>query len=179
MWIVYLILQHFCWGRPHLTPVPFMLFSICWLHLTPTSVHSMTTANSKMPRISHGSILQVTKTLSLFHLWMRRLLLMTEVCFIYCWSCDINVRGTLKFQYSNSATHVTLCNSHPLITQYMSHIVYPYHIVPLSISVPCYCHPTPFPSCFTYYFQYFLYFIFSPYLSSVIHCWLLCTLFLM
>ena len=68
---------------------------------------------------------------------------------------------------------------HPLITQYMLHIVYPYHVVPLSISVPCYCHPIPSPSCFTYYFQYFLYFIFSPYLSSVIRCWLLCTLFLM
>jgi len=68
---------------------------------------------------------------------------------------------------------------HPLITQYVLHIVYPYHINPLSISVPCYCHPTPSLSCFTYYFQYFLYFIFSPYLSSVIHCWLLCTLFLM
>jgi len=70
-------------------------------------------------------------------------------------------------------------SQHPLITQYMSHIVYPYHVVPLSIYVPCYCHPIPSPSCFTYYFQYFLYFISSPYLTSMIHCWLLCTLFLM
>ena len=29
-------------------------------------------------------------------------------------------------------------SQHPLITQYMLHIVYPYHIIPLSISVPCY-----------------------------------------
>jgi len=85
----------------------------------------------------------------------------------FLWLCAIvHLKSRTKLQY-------------PLITQYMSHIVYPYHIVPLFISVPCYCHTTPSPSCFTYYFQYFLYFISFPCLSSVICHWLLCTLFLM
>ena len=70
------------------------------------------------------------------------------------------VRGTPKFQYSDYATLCDSCDTlqflrlcviihlksrtksqHLLITQYMSHIVYPYHIIPLSISVTCYCHP--------------------------------------
>ncbi len=37
-------------------------------------------ANSKMPMISHSSIRQVTRTLSLFHLWTERLSQMMEVC---------------------------------------------------------------------------------------------------
>jgi len=96
--------------------------------------------------------------------------------FQLCDSCD-----TLQFLQFCAIVHLKsrTKSQHPFITQYMSHIVYPYHVVPLSVSVPRYCHPIPSPSCFTYYFQYFLYFIFSPYLSSVIHCWLLCTLFLM
>ena len=96
--------------------------------------------------------------------------------FRVCNSCD-----TLQFLRLCAIIHLKSRteSQHLLITQYMSHIVYPYHVIPLSISVPCYCHPIPSPSCFTYYFQYFLYFISSPYLSPVIHCWLLCTLFLM
>ena len=93
-----------------------------------------------------------------------------------CNSCD-----SLQFLRLCAIICLKSCteSQHPLITQYVLHIVYPYHVVPLSISVPCYCHPIPSPSCFTYYFQYFLYFISSLYLSSVICCWLLCTLFLM
>jgi len=93
-----------------------------------------------------------------------------------CNSCN-----TLQFLQLCVIIHLKSCteSQHLLITQYVLHIVYPYHVIPLSISVPCYCHLIPSPSCFTYYFQYFLYFIFSHYLSSVIRCWLLCTLFLM
>jgi len=78
------------------------------------------------------------------------------------------VRGTLKFQYSDSVTHatlvipVTLCDHPPKkshqVAAPIDHSVCVTHCLPL----PCYCHPTPSPSHFTYYFQYFLYFIFSP-----------------
>jgi len=93
-----------------------------------------------------------------------------------CDSCD-----TLRFLQLCAIVHLNSRTElqHLLTTQYVSHIVYPYHAIPLSISVPRYCHPIPPPSHFTYYFQYFLYFISSPYLSSMIRCWLLCTLFLM
>jgi len=95
--------------------------------------------------------------------------------FWVCNSCD-----TLQFLWLCVIVHLKSRTElqHLLITQYMLHIVYPYHVIPFSSSVPCYCHPIPSPSHFTYYFQYFLYFIFSPYLSSMIHCWLLCTLVL-
>jgi len=95
--------------------------------------------------------------------------------FQLCDSCD-----TLQFLQLCAIIHLKSHTElqHLFITQYVLHIVYPYHVIPLSISVPCYCHPTPSPSHFTYYFQYFLYFLSSPYLSSMIHCWLLCTLFL-
>jgi len=93
-----------------------------------------------------------------------------------CNSCD-----TLRFLQLCAIIHLKshTKSQHLSTTPYVLHIVYPYHAIPLSISVPRYCHPIPPPSCFTYYFQYFLYFIFSPYLSFMIHCWLLCTLFLM
>jgi len=67
--------------------------------------------------------------------------------FWLCNSCD-----TLQFLWLCAIIHLKSCikSQHPLITQSMLHIVYPYHIVPLSISVPCYYYPTPSPSCFTY-----------------------------
>ena len=57
--------------------------------------------------------------------------------FWLCDSCD-----TLWFLQLCVIIHLEshTKSQHPLITQYVSHIVYPYHIIPLSISVPCYCH---------------------------------------
>jgi len=96
-----------------------------------------------------------------------------------------DVRGTLKFQYSDS---VTLCNHPPKkshqVAAPIDHSVCVTYCLPLP-------HHSPFYFCalllssysisiyFTYYFKYFLYFIFSPYLPSMIRCWLLCTLSLM
>jgi len=57
--------------------------------------------------------------------------------FWLCDSCD-----TLQFLQLCAIIHLKSHTElqHPLITQYMSHIVYPYHVVPLSIPVPCYFH---------------------------------------
>jgi len=100
------------------------------------------------------------------------------------------VRGTLKFQYSNMwhfAIPATLCDHPPKkshqVTAPIDHSVHVTYCLSLPHCSPFYFYAlllpsTPSPSHFTYYYQYFLYFIFSPYLSSVIH-WLLCTLFLM
>jgi len=86
------------------------------------------------------------------HLYNLPTLLKTPACYVLDMSL---VRGTPKipiFRLCNSVTHATLCDSCDSVwsstpkksalsrntywpTPYMSHIVYPYHAVPLSISV--------------------------------------------